>query len=95
MGICSGFGLARGFHSYYWVKKLPVYTILFFNLLVNALWSIVFLDAERPFWAVTRYFYFVDINYLNDLNGQNVVHLELRAFYKYTLLAVGLFATVY
>lgn len=49
MGIAAGWVWAKGFH-HKWVK-----TALYhfgFQLLLNALWSIVFFGLQSPFWAL-------------------------------------------
>jgi len=49
MGIAAGLVWAKGFH-HIWVK-----TALYnfgFQLLFNALWSIVFFGFQNPFWAL-------------------------------------------
>ncbi|WP_047420217.1 TspO/MBR family protein [Cellulophaga sp. Hel_I_12] len=49
MGIAAGLVWARGFH-HIWVKTALYHFI--FQLLFNALWSIVFFGLQEPFWAL-------------------------------------------
>jgi len=49
MGVAAGLVWARGFH-HIWVKTALYHFI--FQLLFNALWSIVFFGLKEPFWAL-------------------------------------------
>ncbi|WP_282116767.1 TspO/MBR family protein [Cellulophaga baltica] len=49
MGISAGLVWAKGFH-HIWVKTALYHFI--FQLLFNALWSIVFFGLKQPFWAL-------------------------------------------
>jgi len=49
MGIAAGIVWAKGFH-HIWVKTAMYHFI--FQLLFNALWSIVFFGLHQPFWAL-------------------------------------------
>lgn len=49
MGIAAGLVWARGFH-HVWVKTALYHFI--FQLLFNALWSMVFFGLQKPFWAL-------------------------------------------
>lgn len=49
MGVAAGLVWARGFH-HVWVKTALYHFI--FQLLFNALWSIVFFGLQEPFWSL-------------------------------------------
>lgn len=49
MGIAAGLVWAKGFY-HIWVKTALYY--FGFQLLFNALWSIVFFGFQKPFWAL-------------------------------------------
>jgi len=49
MGIAAGLVWAKGFY-HIWVKTALYY--FGFQLLFNALWSIVFFGLQQPFWAL-------------------------------------------
>jgi len=49
MGIAAGLVWSRGTH-HIWVKTALYHFV--FQLLFNALWSLVFFGLEKPFWAL-------------------------------------------
>ncbi|TRZ43291.1 TspO/MBR family protein [Robertkochia solimangrovi] len=49
MGVAAGMVWARGFY-HKWVKTALYHFV--FQLLLNALWSIVFFGFQKPFWAM-------------------------------------------
>ncbi|RRO25600.1 TspO/MBR family protein [Flavobacteriaceae bacterium 14752] len=49
MGISSGIVWSRGLH-HIWVKTALYHFV--FQLLLNALWSLVFFNLEEPLWAL-------------------------------------------
>ncbi len=49
MGIAAGIVWSRGTH-HIWVKTALYHFV--FQLLFNALWSLVFFGIEKPFWAL-------------------------------------------
>jgi tryptophan-rich sensory protein len=49
MGVAAGLVWAKGFY-HVWVKTALYY--FGFQLLFNALWSIVFFGFQEPFWAL-------------------------------------------
>jgi tryptophan-rich sensory protein len=53
MGIAAGLVWAKGFY-HIWVKTALYY--FGFQLLFNALWSIVFFGLREPFWALVVIF---------------------------------------